>query len=217
MRARSDAIPLRSLGTYNRTATGLGLRVGIVSGRCTLAFFRAQGRLWCTPLGTQPGEIREMWPLLDTTGMLGAAFIPGDGMANPTDVTQAMARDPAQRYPAAKALVEDLRRFLTGQLVGASPIQNIGAYGQDLSQTLRRVRALDRRTGFSDRREARHGRPPRERVVQDVEIPLEAVAAGGHWREPQVSRFQHLVELGKGVARPRCRRSAEAREVEGHR
>lgn len=37
-----------------RAATGLGLRVGIVSGRCTLAFFRAQGRLWCTPLGTQP-------------------------------------------------------------------------------------------------------------------------------------------------------------------
>lgn len=35
-------------------ATGLGLRVGVVSGPCTLAFFRAQGRLWCTPLGLQP-------------------------------------------------------------------------------------------------------------------------------------------------------------------
>ena len=35
-------------------ATGLGLRVGVVSGPCTLAFFRAQGRLWCTPLGAQP-------------------------------------------------------------------------------------------------------------------------------------------------------------------
>lgn len=32
-------------------------------------------------------------------------------------------------------------------LVGAAPIQNIGAYGQELSQTLHRVRALDRRTG----------------------------------------------------------------------
>ncbi len=32
-------------------------------------------------------------------------------------------------------------------LVGAAPIQNIGAYGQELSQTVLRVRALDRTTG----------------------------------------------------------------------
>jgi len=31
--------------------------------------------------------------------------------------------------------------------VGASPIQNIGAYGQDVAQTVTRVRALDRSTG----------------------------------------------------------------------
>ncbi len=37
-------------------------------------------------------RLGEMWPLLDTTGILGAAFIPGDGMANPTDVTMAMAK-----------------------------------------------------------------------------------------------------------------------------
>lgn len=37
-----------------RAATGLGLRVGVVSGPCTLGFFRSQGRLWCTPLGAQP-------------------------------------------------------------------------------------------------------------------------------------------------------------------
>ncbi|WP_170319320.1 WD40 repeat domain-containing serine/threonine protein kinase [Polyangium spumosum] len=33
-------------------------------------------------------------------------------------VDKAMARDPAARYPTAKALAEDLRRFLAGQLVG---------------------------------------------------------------------------------------------------
>ena len=33
--------------------------------------------------------------------------------------------------------------------------------------------ALDRRWSVADRIEQRHGRPPRERVVQDVEIPLE--------------------------------------------
>ena len=33
--------------------------------------------------------------------------------------------------------------------------------------------ALDRRFGLADRIERRHGRPPRERVVQDVEVPVE--------------------------------------------
>jgi hypothetical protein len=33
-------------------------------------------------------------------------------------------------------------------LVGATPIQNVGAYGQDVSQTITRVRALDRTTGL---------------------------------------------------------------------
>ncbi len=32
-------------------------------------------------------------------------------------------------------------------LVGATPIQNVGAYGQDVSETIISVRALDRRTG----------------------------------------------------------------------
>ncbi len=34
-------------------------------------------------------------------------------------VSRAMARDPAQRYPSARELAEDLRRFHEGQLVGA--------------------------------------------------------------------------------------------------
>jgi hypothetical protein len=37
-----------------RTAADVALRIGVVSGVCTLAYFRAQGRLWCTPLGEQP-------------------------------------------------------------------------------------------------------------------------------------------------------------------
>jgi tetratricopeptide (TPR) repeat protein len=36
-----------------------------------------------------------------------------------TIAERAMARDPAQRYPTAKELADDLRRFQTGQLVGA--------------------------------------------------------------------------------------------------
>jgi len=41
------------------------------------------------PIG--PREAAEMWPLLDPSGIVGAAFLPGDGVANPTDVTQALA------------------------------------------------------------------------------------------------------------------------------
>lgn len=37
-------------------------------------------------------RIAEKWPLVDPSGVIGAAFIPGDGVANPTDVTQALAR-----------------------------------------------------------------------------------------------------------------------------
>ncbi len=36
-------------------------------------------------------EAAELWPLLDPSGVVGAAFLPGDGVANPTDVTQALA------------------------------------------------------------------------------------------------------------------------------
>lgn len=37
-----------------RAAGDTALRIGVVSGLCVVAFFRAQGRLWCTPLGEQP-------------------------------------------------------------------------------------------------------------------------------------------------------------------
>jgi len=41
--------------------------------------------------------------------------------------------------------------------------------------------ALDHRFDVADRIEARKGRPPRERVVQDVEVPLERTAQFLHW------------------------------------
>ncbi len=37
-------------------------------------------------------EAADMWPLLDPAGVVGAAYLPGDGVANPTDVTQALAK-----------------------------------------------------------------------------------------------------------------------------
>lgn len=41
--------------------------------------------------------------------------------------------------------------------------------------------ALDQRFGIADRIEARRGRPPRERVVQDVEVPIERCAEFLEW------------------------------------
>jgi class 3 adenylate cyclase len=43
-----------------RAAEAVPLRIGVVSGPCTLAFFRAQGRLWCTPLGAQPARAAQV-------------------------------------------------------------------------------------------------------------------------------------------------------------
>lgn len=40
---------------------------------------------------------------------------------------------------------------------------------------------VDRRFGVSDRIEARHGRPPRERVVQDVEVPIQRCSEFLEW------------------------------------
>jgi len=50
----------------------------------------------------------------------GAPPVRGTGIPDDlaTIVETAMARDPAQRYPSARELAEDLRRFQTGQLVG---------------------------------------------------------------------------------------------------
>jgi hypothetical protein len=51
---------MRMAMELQRAAGEVRLRIGIVSGLCTLAFFRAQGRLWCTPLGSQPARAAEM-------------------------------------------------------------------------------------------------------------------------------------------------------------
>ena len=44
----------------------------------------------------------ELFPLLDPSGVIGATFLPGDGVANPTDVTQALAK--AARMGGARIL-----------------------------------------------------------------------------------------------------------------
>ena len=39
-----------------------------------------------------PSEAQELWPLMNVDDVVGAAFLPTDGQANPTDITMALAR-----------------------------------------------------------------------------------------------------------------------------
>src|SRR5436309_10049554 len=39
-----------------------------------------------------PAEAKSLWPLLDTSDLVGASFMPSDGQASPSDITQSLAR-----------------------------------------------------------------------------------------------------------------------------
>ncbi len=39
-----------------------------------------------------PRQVQDMWPILDVSDVVGAAFLPNDGQASPSDITQALAR-----------------------------------------------------------------------------------------------------------------------------
>lgn len=39
-----------------------------------------------------PSEAKELWPMMDTTDLVGAAFLPTDGQVNPSDITQSLAK-----------------------------------------------------------------------------------------------------------------------------
>ena len=51
-----------------------------------------------------PREARELWPLMEISDLVGAAFLPTDGQANPSDITLALAKG-ARR--AGAVIVED--------------------------------------------------------------------------------------------------------------
>jgi sarcosine dehydrogenase len=39
-----------------------------------------------------PSEAQKLWPLMDVADVIGAAFLPTDGQANPSDITQSLAK-----------------------------------------------------------------------------------------------------------------------------
>ena len=50
-----------------------------------------------------PKEAQDLWPLMQVDDVIGAAFLPTDGQASPSDITQALARGARQ---AGARLVE---------------------------------------------------------------------------------------------------------------
>ena len=51
-----------------------------------------------------PAEAKTLWPLMDVSDLVGAAFLPTDGQANPSDIAQALAKGARQR---GVAIIED--------------------------------------------------------------------------------------------------------------
>ncbi len=73
-----------------------------------------------------PTEVKTMWPLLEVSDLVGASFLPTDGQASPSDITQALAR--GARMHGAR-IIEGAR--LTGFNMNANRISavhtNIGS------------------------------------------------------------------------------------------
>src|SRR5215468_3294825 len=51
-----------------------------------------------------PAEAKRLWPIMDVSDLVGAAFLPTDGQANPADIAQALAKGARQ---AGVTLLED--------------------------------------------------------------------------------------------------------------
>ncbi len=63
-----------------------------------------------------PKEAQELWPLMTVDDLVGAAFVPTDGQANPSDITQSLAKGARmsgvkifEDTPVTRILVEDGR------------------------------------------------------------------------------------------------------------
>ena len=53
-----------------------------------------------------PAEVKKMWPLMETGDLVGASWLPTDGQASPSDITQSLAK--GARMHGAR-LIEDVR------------------------------------------------------------------------------------------------------------
>ena len=108
-------------------------------------------------------------------------------------------------------------------LVGATPIQNVGAYGQEVSDVITRVRAFDRKSrelldltpaecGFSYRGSRFKSEADRW-VVTEVEF---ALAPGGHSEPPRYAELARALDGGQRASLEAVRRAVlELRRSKG--
>lgn len=67
-----------------------------------------------------PAEVKRMWPLMDTSDLIGASWLPTDGQATPADITQSLAK--GARMHGAR-VVEGVR--VTGFRMGGNRITHV--------------------------------------------------------------------------------------------
>lgn len=68
-----------------------------------------------------PKEAQDLWPLMDVSDVVGAAFLPTDGQANPSDITQALAKGArmagVQIFEDTEVLSVDIEK---GRIIGVT-------------------------------------------------------------------------------------------------
>ena len=109
-------------------------------------------------------------------------------------------------------------------LVGAVPMQNVGAYGQDVSETIVELRAFDRQTnevvvipraacGFAYRSSVFRGRD--RHVILDVTFALERSPVGRPVRYAELARALAVAEGGRAPLETVRRTIVELRRKKG--
>ncbi|KMW57614.1 Sarcosine dehydrogenase [Candidatus Rhodobacter oscarellae] len=94
-----------------------------------------------------PQEAQDLWPLMDVSDVVGAAFLPTDGQANPSDIAQALAKGArandahlVEHCPVTEILTEDGRltgvRTTQGDVACEKLVLCCGQWTRDLAATI---------------------------------------------------------------------------------
>ena len=106
-----------SVGLYQRLGEETGLETGWKMSGCLRLARNADRWIEFKRLATtarsfgmemhllSPVEVKAMWPLMMVDDLVGATFLPTDGQANPSDITQSLAKGAVM---AGARLVEDV-------------------------------------------------------------------------------------------------------------
>lgn len=94
-----------------------------------------------------PQEAQDLWPLMDISDIVGAAFLPTDGQASPSDITQALAKGARakgavlrENTPVSKILMERGKlvgvRTAEGDIACEKLVLCCGQWTRDLAKTI---------------------------------------------------------------------------------